>query len=52
METVREIFLSGQTHTCGEGPRKEIEEFSMYDITGIILEVETNAEEASSVTNE
>lgn len=52
METVREIFLSGQTHACGEGPRKEIEEFSMYDITGIILEVETNAKETSSTSNQ
>ena len=52
METIREIFQSGQTHAAGQGQRVEIEEFSMYDIAGIILEVETNAEETCSVTNQ
>ena len=52
MENIREIFQSGQTHAVGPGPRKEIEEFSMYDIAEIILEVENNAEETSCTSRQ
>lgn len=48
MENIRDIFQSGQTHAIGSGQRVEVKEFSMYDIAGIILEVENNAEETSS----
>lgn len=51
MESIRDVFQSGKTHAIGTGPRVEVEEFSMYDIAGIILEVETNAEETSSTSN-
>ena len=51
MESIRDVFQSGKTHAIGTGPRVEIEEFSLYDIAGIILEVETNAKETCSVTN-
>lgn len=52
MESIRDIFQKGQTHAIGSGPRKEIKEFSMYDIAEIILEVEANAEETGSTTNQ
>ena len=45
MESIRDIFQSGQTHAVGSGPKKEIEEFSLYDIADLILEVEENAKE-------
>lgn len=47
MENIIAVFRSGQTHAVYEvdlNP-KEIEEFSLYDIAGIILEVEENAKE-------
>lgn len=47
MEDIRDVFQKGQTHATGSGPRKEIKEFSMYDIAGIILEVEEHAKETS-----
>lgn len=47
MESLRDIFQNGQTHAVGPGPRKEIKEFSMYDIADLILEVEENAKETS-----
>lgn len=52
MENIRDIFQSGQTHAAVQiyevdlNP-KEIEEFSLYDIAGLILEVEENAKETS-----
>lgn len=52
MEDIRDIFHNGQTHATGSGPRKEIKEFSMYDIADLILEVEENAEETSGVANQ
>lgn len=52
MENIRDIFQSGRTHAVGSGPKVEVEEFSLYDIAEIILEVEANAEETSGVTNQ
>lgn len=54
MENIRDIFKSGQTHAVYEvdlNP-KEIEEFSLYDIADIILEVEENAEETSCTSRQ
>ena len=57
MESLRDIFQKGQTHAVFPDlnikpyevtiDSKQIEEFSLYDIAEIILEVEENAKETS-----
>ena len=57
MENIKDIFQSGQTHAVIQTYEvdlniKEIEEFSLYDIADLILEVEENAKETGCTSGQ